>query len=162
MNSGFIAEPGTGVFLADAESRDDVTGITAQIVESGVNVILGGGEIHYLPEGEVGFFGEEGIRTDGRNLIEESEEMGYTVVFTLEELEALPPDTERVLGIFAAEDTYNDTTEAALRDQGLVEEDGELITYGQPPINPEPPTIGDMMEATLDLDLFREAEDSQR
>jgi len=35
INSGFIAEPGTGVFLAEAESRRDVTGITAEIVESG-------------------------------------------------------------------------------------------------------------------------------
>ncbi len=66
INSGFIAEPGTGVFLADAESRDDVAAITAEIVESGTNAILGGGEIHYLPKGTVGRFGEEGIREDGR------------------------------------------------------------------------------------------------
>nr|MDJ0572986.1 esterase-like activity of phytase family protein [Pleurocapsa sp. MO_192.B19] len=78
INSGFIAEPGTGVFLAEAENRSDVTGITAEIVESGVNVIMGGGEIHYLPVGTVGRFGEEGIREDGRNLIEEAEAMGYT------------------------------------------------------------------------------------
>ncbi len=58
INSGFIAEPGTGVFLADAESRRDVTGITAEIVESGVDVIMGGGEIHYLPVGTVGRFGQ--------------------------------------------------------------------------------------------------------
>jgi len=51
-------------------------------LESGVNVILGGGETDYLPEGTVGFFGEEGTRTDGRNLIEEAEEMGYEVAFT--------------------------------------------------------------------------------
>ena len=80
INSGFIAEPGTGVFLADVESRRDVEEITLQIVESGVNVIMGGGEIHYLPEGVTGEFGEEGIREDGRNLIEEAKANGYTVV----------------------------------------------------------------------------------
>jgi glycerophosphoryl diester phosphodiesterase len=80
INSGFIAEPGTGVFLADAEDRGNVAEITAEIVESGANVIMGGGEIHYLPKGTVGRFGEEGIREDGRNLIEEAREMGYTVV----------------------------------------------------------------------------------
>ena len=159
INSGFIAEPGTGVFLATAEDRSDVATITEQIVESGVNVILGGGEIHYLPEGETGVFGEEGIRTDGRNLIEEAEEMGYEVVYTLDELQNLPASAEKVLGIFASEDTYNDTTEGDLREQGLVEEDGELIFYGQPPNNPEPPTVEDMLAATLDLNLFREAED---
>ena len=109
INSGFIAEPGTGAFLASVESRRDVEEITLQIVESGVDVIMGGGEIHYLPVGTVGEFGQPGIREDGRNLIEEAEADGYTVVYTLADLEALPADTEKVLGIFAAEDTYNDT-----------------------------------------------------
>ena len=67
INSGFIAEPGTGVFLSAAEDRSNVAEITAEIVESGADVILGGGEIHYLPVGTVGRFGEEGIREDGRN-----------------------------------------------------------------------------------------------
>ncbi len=143
INSGFIAEPGTGVFLADAESRNDVAEITAEIVESGVNIILGGGEIHYLPEGTVGRFGEEGIRTDGRNLIEEAKELGYTVVFTREELQNLPQGTNKVLGIFAAEDTYNDTTEEANAAQGLE-------NYGQPG-NENPPTVGEMLETALPI-----------
>ncbi|MEO0801986.1 MAG: alkaline phosphatase [Cyanobacteria bacterium J06642_2] len=159
INSGFIAEPGTGVFLASSESRRDTEEITAQIVESGVNVILGAGETDYLPEGTVGFFGEEGTRTDGRNLIEEAEDMGYTVVFTMEDLLGVDSSTEKLLGIFGAEDTYNDTFEDNLRDQGLVDEDGNLILYGQPPLNPEPPTVADMLQVTLDLDLFQEAED---
>jgi glycerophosphoryl diester phosphodiesterase len=151
INSGFIAEPGTGVFLADAEDRGEVTEITAEILESGAEVILGAGEIHYLPEGTVGRFGEEGVREDGRNLIEEAQDMGYEVVYTLEELQSLPEDTEKVLGIFAAEDTYNATTEANLVEQGLVEEDGDLILYGQPPENPTPPTVAQMLEAALPI-----------
>ena len=159
INSGFIAEPGTGVFLADAESRSDRAGITAQIVESGVSVIMGAGEIDYLPAGTVGFFGEEGTREDGRNLIEEAEAMGYTVVYTREELESLSSDTEKVLGIFAADDTYNDVPEGALVEAGLVDENGELTTYGQPPVNPNPPTVAEMLDATLKLDAFA-AEDA--
>ena len=159
INSGFIAEPGTGVFLASVESRRDTEAITAQIVESGVNVILGGGETDYLPVGTVGFFGEEGTRTDGRNLIEEAEEMGYTVVFTLEELQAVDSDTEKLLGIFAAEDTYNDTFEDQLRQDGFVDDDGNLILYSQPETNPNPPTIAEMLETTLELDLFQDADD---
>jgi glycerophosphoryl diester phosphodiesterase len=164
IQSGFIAEPGTGVFLADAESRGDREGITAQIVESGADVILGAGEVDYLPEGETGVFGVEGTRTDGRNLITEAEQLGYEVVYTREELQALPPDTERVLGIFAPEDTYNDLTEQELRDAGLFDEslplDEQLITYGQPDQNnPDPVTTGEMMEFTLGLDKFTQAED---
>ena len=158
INSGFIAEPGTGVFLADAVSRSDREGITAQVVESGVNVIMGAGEVDYLPVGTVGFFGEEGTRTDGRNLIEEAEDLGYTVVFTREQLERLPADTERVLGIFAAEDTYNDVPEGALIANGFVDESGELITYGQPG-NPNPPTVAEMLEATLSLDTFSQEDE---
>lgn len=86
INSGFIAEPGTGAFLAEVESRGDVAAITEQIVESGVDIILGGGEIHYLPVGTVGRFGQEGIREDGRNLLEEAAADGYTVVYDLDEL----------------------------------------------------------------------------
>lgn len=162
IQSGFIAEPGTGVFLADAISRGDREGITAQIVESGVDVILGAGEVDYLPVGTVGFFGVEGTRTDGRNLITEAEALGYTVVYTREQLQALPADTERVLGIFAPEDTYNDTTEANLIANGFVDGDGQLITYGQPNLptpNPDPVTIAEMMEFTLGLDKFVNAEE---
>ncbi|MEO0376866.1 MAG: alkaline phosphatase, partial [Cyanobacteria bacterium P01_A01_bin.17] len=159
INSGFVAEPGTGVFLADAESRSDREGITAQVLESGVNVIMAAGEIDYLPVGTVGFFGEEGTRTDGRNLIEEAEALGYTVVYTREQLESLPADTERVLGFFAADDTYNDVPEGQLIEDGLVDENGELITYGQPPVNPNPPTVAEMLQATLNLDLFSQEEE---
>ncbi len=158
INSGFIAEPGTGVFLADVESRRDVQQITLEIVESGVDVIMGGGEIHYLPVGTVGRFGEEGIREDGRNLIQEAEAMGYTVVYTREDLEGLSADAEKVLGIFAAEDTYNDTNEEALKEQGFVDENGDLILYGQPG-NENPPTVAEMLEATLGLNKFANAED---
>ncbi len=157
INSGFIAEPGTGVFLADVESRRDVQEITLEIVESGVDVIMGGGEIHYLPIGTEGRFGEQGIREDGRNLIEEAEAMGYTVVYTREELENITSDTQKVLGIFAAEDTYNDTNEEALKEQDFVDEDGNLILYGQPG-NENPPTVAEMLQATLDLDRFSNPE----
>jgi glycerophosphoryl diester phosphodiesterase len=143
INSGFIAEPGTGVFLADVENRSETEAITAEVVESGVDIILGGGETDYLAEGTIGFFGEEGTRTDGRNLIEEAKETGYTVVYTREQLQSLPEDTEKVLGIFAAEDTYNDTTEESNAEQ-------RLENYGQPG-NPNPPTVAEMLEAALPI-----------
>ncbi len=143
INSGFIAEPGTGVFLADVEDRSETEAITAEVVESGVDIILGGGETDYLPEGTVGFFGEEGTRTDGRNLVEEAEEMGYTVVYTEEQLRSLPEDTDKVLGIFAASDTYNDTTEETNAEE-------RLDNYGQPG-NEDPPTVAEMLDAALPI-----------
>ncbi len=63
-----------------------------------------------------------------------------------------------MLGIFAAEDTYNDTDEATLTEEGLVDENGELILYGQPG-NENPPTVAEMLDKTLGLDKFAQAED---
>ncbi|MGC9524960.1 MAG: alkaline phosphatase [Limnospira sp.] len=150
INSGFIAEPGTGVFLADVFNRRETEEITAEVLESGANVILGGGETDYLPVGTFGFFGEEGTREDGRNLIEEATDLGYTIVYTREQLQSLPEDTQKVLGIFAAEDTYNDTTEEANVAAGL-ENYGQFFPDGTPT---NPPTIAEMLQATLELDLF--------
>ena len=147
INSGFIAEPGTGAFLAEVENRSDVEGITLQVLESGVDVILGGGEIHYLPVGTVGRFGQEGIRTDGRNLITEAEAAGFTVVYTLDELQSIPEGTTKLLGIFAAEDTYNDNPEElnqslGLGNYGQILPDGTVTT---------PPTVGEMLAAALPI-----------
>ena len=119
INSGHLCEPGTGVFLASAYSRYAMDSISAQIVESGADVILGGGEIYLLPEGMVGRHGEEGKRRDGRNLIERAAELGYTVVYTRDALQALPPSTDKVFGVFAAKHTFNDRSEEDLADAGL-------------------------------------------
>lgn len=147
INSGFIAEPGTGAFLAEVENRGDVAAITEQIVASGVDIILGGGEIHYLPVGTVGRFGQEGIREDGRNLIEEAKAAGYTVVFSKEELQNLPEGTTKLLGIFAAEDTYNDNPEERNQSLGL-DNYGQPLPDGTPT---DPPTIAEMLAAALPI-----------
>ncbi|WP_228040930.1 alkaline phosphatase [Nodosilinea sp. LEGE 07088] len=147
INSGFIAEPGTGAFLAEVESRSDVAEITRQVVESGVDIILGGGEIHYLPLGTVGRFGEAGIREDGRNLIEEAEAAGYTVVYDLAELQSIPDGTTKLLGVFAAEDTYNDNPEEQNQSLGL-ENYGQLLPDGSPT---NQPTVAQMLAAALPI-----------
>jgi alkaline phosphatase len=54
INSGMIHEPGTAAFLAKSPSRRNFADITKQIVESGADVILGGGEMWYLPKGTAG------------------------------------------------------------------------------------------------------------
>lgn len=50
INSGVISEAGTGAFVTKVPSRRDFNDITKQIIQSGVDVILGGGEIFYLPK----------------------------------------------------------------------------------------------------------------
>jgi alkaline phosphatase len=118
VNSSSVTEPGTGAFLASVADREDEAAIAAQILAAAPEVALGGGEMFFLPKGVRGRHGE-GVRTDGRNLVEEARAAGYTVVFTADELAALPTDTPRVLGLFAAEETFNEGTEEGLRKAGL-------------------------------------------
>ncbi|MFP4209466.1 MAG: alkaline phosphatase [Wenzhouxiangella sp.] len=139
VNSGHIGEPGTGVFLTSNESRSNVTEIAAGVIESGADLIFLGGEIFLLPTDVVGEHGQPGVRDDGRNLIEEAREAGYTVIFTREELLALPADTAKVIGIFAAVDTYNDLREDRLAASGL-------DTY-----NPGQPSFDEMVAKALDI-----------
>jgi alkaline phosphatase len=118
VNSSSVTEPGTGAFLASVADPDDDEGIAAQILASRANVIFGGGETFFLPRGVQGRHGP-GSRADGRNLIEEARAAGYTVVFTAEELAAVSSGANRVLGLFAADHTFNEGTEQQLARRGL-------------------------------------------
>jgi alkaline phosphatase len=96
LQSGSLIEPGTAAFVSEAERRAEYEEIALEVIESGVDIMLGAGEEWLLPEGVQGKFGE-GARTDGRNLMEEVTEAGYTVVYTKDELLALPETTTKVL-----------------------------------------------------------------
>jgi len=119
INSAHICEPGTGVYLANSTDRDLYDAISSQIIYSEADIIFAGGEIFLVPEGEIGYHGEPGIRKDNRNLLKEAEELGYKVIFSRDEMLELPSETEKVLGIFAAKNTFNDLEEEKLKDLGL-------------------------------------------
>jgi len=136
IQTGSLIEPGTATFVARAPNRGDYEDIAEQIVHSGVEVLLGAGEEWLLPEGVEGRFGE-GSRTDGKNLIEEIEARGYTLVYTRDELMALDDEVTRVFGVFALEDTYHDRSEE------------ELIAFGLDNYLPSAPTVAEMTEFAL-------------
>jgi alkaline phosphatase len=118
LNSSSLTEPGTGAFLASVANRDDEAEIASQILAAAPDIALGGGEMFFLPKGVQGRHGE-GVREDGRNLVDEAKAAGYSVVFTADELAALPADAGKVLGLFAHESTFNEMDEAGLADAGL-------------------------------------------
>ena len=118
VQSGSLIEPGTAAFVAEAPSRRDYEEIALEVVESGVEIVLGAGEEWLLPMGVRGRFGM-GKRTDGRNLVEELRQKGYTVVYTRDELLRVPRHTSKVFGIFNVEDTFYDRPESELRTEGL-------------------------------------------
>ncbi len=139
LQSGHIAQPGSAAFVASVQERSMREEIARQVIESGVDVILGGGEKFLLPEGVAGRHGN-GRRTDGVNLIARATELGYTIVYTRDELMQVSAGTAtKVLGVFASRNTFNAATEEALRDNGL------------PHYWPWAPTIAEMSAATLEI-----------
>jgi alkaline phosphatase len=136
VNSGTITEPGTGVFVASVTNRYDHTEIVRQILEAAPRVILGGGERYFLPRGVRGRHGV-GVRGDSVDMVARARELGYAVVYTRNELLALPDTVDRVLGLFASNHTFHDLPEERLRESGL------------PLYAATAPTIGEMTAAAL-------------
>lgn len=138
VNSGSIIEPGTSAFVASVNARKEDQEIARQTILSGVDVIMYGGEEWLLPKGVKGFHGE-GKRTDGLNLIEEAKNLGYTIVYTREQLFNLKSDVNKLLGIFSEGHTFNDKTE-----EDQIKEN--LDNY-----KPGVPTLAEMTEAAIKI-----------
>lgn len=164
VQSGAIYEPGTAAFVAQVGETVDEEGnpiaprgrtadITKQVIESGVDFILGGGEVTLLPEGTDGFHGSAAeldqlasrLQRPDENLIELAKNNGYTVVYTEQELYDLldstkyPEPPTKVLGVFAPIHTFNDRPEEVLQERGL------------PLYLETAPTIAEMLEVTQKL-----------
>jgi alkaline phosphatase len=137
VNSGSLVEPGTACFVTSVSKRKNSAEIIAQLVDSGVDVILGGGEEWFLPKGKAGRHVTTGHREDGLDLIEKARSLGYCVVFDRKELLETPAETKKLLGIFAAQDTFNDVTEAEMKEKNLP-------TYVE-----GAPTLAEMTQAAL-------------
>lgn len=139
VNTGSVVEPGSAVFVASTESRRNDEEITKQVIESGADVIFCGGEEWMLPIGVKGVHTLDGRRTDGVNLIEKAQELGYVVIYDNDQLTQLPRDVKKVLGVFAAAHTFNDE----------VEEEG--IQKGIPLYKESAPSLMEMVKAAVEI-----------
>ena len=88
-------------FGAHVDSRYNYEEIAEQLSAAGVDVLFGGGEDFFLPPDLVGCYPGPGVRKDGRNLISEMIERGYTYICDGAFLADLDPDsTPYLLGLF--------------------------------------------------------------
>ncbi|MHB8908124.1 MAG: alkaline phosphatase [Syntrophales bacterium] len=79
-------------FSAHVPHRSDEVSVAAQELGLGVDVLMGGRKIFFLPEAS------GGKRKDGRNLLDEAKKAGYAVVGTADELRQAPDG--KILGLF--------------------------------------------------------------
>ncbi|MCZ2820253.1 alkaline phosphatase [Modestobacter sp. VKM Ac-2977] len=100
VTTGEITDASTAAFGAHVEDRDMQTEIARQYIEeTGVDVLLGGGEDFWYPAGDEGAIeGGEGLSDQG-DLVQRAEELGYGYVSDAEGLAAAEGD--QLLGLFA-------------------------------------------------------------
>lgn len=91
-------------FASHVESRNMMTEIALQMMNSGVEVLLGGGEDEFLPDTQNGHYPEPGERTDDRDLIAEAISNGYSYVYDDVSFSAINVNTAtKILGLFSDE-----------------------------------------------------------
>lgn len=91
-------------FAAHAEHRNSENEIAVQMLATGVDVMLGGGLRHWIPQyaglSDYAAFSGKSKREDNRDLVEKARQAGYTIVTGKKEL-ADAHGANRLLGLFA-------------------------------------------------------------
>lgn len=91
-------------FAAHVEHRKMMTEIAEQMLSTGPDVLLGGGEDEFLQQQETGCYPEPGERKDGRNLIAEAVANDYLYICDKRALDSVNPQTtSKLLGLFSDE-----------------------------------------------------------
>ncbi|WP_067724721.1 alkaline phosphatase [Oceanobacillus damuensis] len=119
-----ISHATPAAFASHVESRNNETEISRQLVDSDVDVMLGGGKNNFLPI-------SEGGNQEELNLIEQAEENGYEFVETRDELlDATDIDVEegeRLLGLFADDALAPELHRSETEEPSLAEMTGTAI-----------------------------------
>jgi alkaline phosphatase len=117
VTTGQVTDATTAAFGAHVRNRSQQTEIARQYIEeTGVDVLLGGGEDFWYPKGTPGAFPDapaedpaEGSRSDQGNLVERAENLGYEYVTGPEELARA--GGKRLLGLFANQEMFQQRPE---------------------------------------------------
>lgn len=107
------------VYASHVRSRNNEDAIAAQYLEAGVDVLLGGGERHFVASDEEAVY-EKSAREDGISLKEQFEKEGYTLMHSKDDLKKAK-ESKKLLGLFSASHIpYNldrDETVPSLKEQ---------------------------------------------
>ena len=113
-------------FAAHVDSRSKEEIIADQLIKSEVKILFGGWKNFFLPEAE------KGRRKDGRNLIHEAEQKGYTVVETRKAM--IQAQGEKILGLFNRENMLFEIDRGGSQEPSLAEMTSKALeVLGQDP-----------------------------
>lgn len=101
-----VTDATPAAFTSHVDERGMQPEIAGQQLDVNIDVLMGGGRAYFLPEGD------DGYRSDSRNLLSEAAAKGYIVVGTAEELNKV--NSGRVLGLFAMEKLTTQSPEPSL------------------------------------------------
>lgn len=82
------------VWASHVRQRSNQNAIASQFLDSGVNVLFGGGKVNFVTKED------KGKRTD-KNIIPDFQAKGYQTAFDKKGLEAIPATAGKALGLFA-------------------------------------------------------------
>jgi len=119
--------------VAHTRRRARKAEIAPMFVDSGVDVLLGGGRAYFLPSGT-----KESKRTDGLDPIRRARDAGYAYVTTAAELRSAVPPTRKLLGLF-----HPDNMDGVL--------DRRFLKKGTVPQFPDQPDPTEMTRAAIDV-----------
>ena len=99
MSTGLVSTSGVthatpASYASHVPSRSMQAEIAAQYLNSGAEVILGGGQEYFIPDSQEG-----SERSDSRNIIKEMTDAGYDYISTPQQLASV--DSDRLLGLFS-------------------------------------------------------------
>lgn len=100
-DSSFV-QPTPVAFYSTINQKPDPYRNANDLLYSGIDVILGGGDRYFLPASATNEWG----RRDGRNLIDEAGKKGYTVVTTRDDLRSVSTWGTSLFGLFASDQFY--------------------------------------------------------
>lgn len=103
VTTSSLVQPTPVAFYSDTEGTPAPLHNAADLVYSGIDVVLGGGESYFTPANAT----NERGRRDGRNLIDEAKGRGYAIIRSRDELNNLSSlRTRQMFGLFAPDQFY--------------------------------------------------------
>ena len=104
VTTSALVQPTPVAFYSSAKGTPDPYRNAVELVEnSGINVVLGGGEQYFMPANATNEYG----RRDGRNLLDEIKQEDYTLLRSRDELNSVSYwSSGKLFGLFAADQFY--------------------------------------------------------